>query len=149
MNLIRFFLFGKNVNKFLSCIIHAKKRFSKKVSAHIGIVDTIYPIWLLCYLNVIKNFNKCPICTHFGLAYVSPIIYPYPIEREKASQRKEVKMTITCSYCEAPAISGADLPQGGEYYPLCQDDLARLVSKFGFVAVALQEVDTYCGCGCE
>lgn len=77
-----------------------------------------------------------------------PLIYNKAIEREKASQRKEVKMN-ECAFCELDAVSGVDAIEGNEYYSVCADDLARLIADFGMVAVELDTEVEYCDCGCR
>jgi hypothetical protein len=59
---------------------------------------------------------------------------------------------MICSFCELEAVSGVDTVERDEYYAVCHEDLARLVSEHSMVAVELVVYEDYwedCECGCR
>jgi hypothetical protein len=44
---------------------------------------------------------------------------------------------ISCVYCESTATSGVDSVERDEYAPVCDADLARLVTDYQMVSVEL------------
>ena len=51
---------------------------------------------------------------------------------------------IKCVFCVSGATSGVDSVERDEYYPVCAEDLARLVNDNQMIAV---ELVTYYDCG--
>lgn len=79
------------------------------------------------------------------LRNVRPIVYLHPCKQTKG----KLMLVVSCSYCELPAVSASDAPEGGAYAPVCASDLARLVADFGDVEVALRPQSEDCLCGCQ